>query len=165
MRCNRSRRSRTIIRCGSASRRAAHSICAKNSASASWPWGPLGQGFLTGAIRRGDRFDDPSDLRSTFPRFTPEALEANFAVVDFLKEFGWRKGASPARIALAWLLSRKPFIVPIPGGTQLAHLDDNLPASELVLTPADLDDIDQAFKRIDIQGAPLSAALDAQIDR
>jgi len=128
-------------------------------------WGPLGQGFLTGAIRRGDRFDDPSDLRSTFPRFTPEALEANFAVVDFLKEFGWRKGASPARIALAWLLSRKPFIVPIPGGTQLAHLDDNLPASELVLTPADLDDIDQAFKRIDIQGAPLSAALDAQIDR
>ena len=128
-------------------------------------WGPLGQGFLTGAIQRGDRFDDPSDLRSTFPRFTPEALEANFAVVDFLKEFGWRKGASPARIALAWLLSRKPFIVPIPGGTQLAHLDDNLPASELVLTPADLDDIDQAFKRIDIQGAPLSAALDAQIDR
>jgi aryl-alcohol dehydrogenase-like predicted oxidoreductase len=128
-------------------------------------WGPLGQGFLTGAIKRGMRFDDPSDLRSTFPRFTPEALEANFAVVDFLNDLAARKSATPARIALAWLLSRKPFIVPIPGGTRLEHLEDNLPAADLELTPADLREIDDAFARLNIQGAPLSDALNSQIQR
>jgi aryl-alcohol dehydrogenase-like predicted oxidoreductase len=128
-------------------------------------WGPLGQGFLTGAIKRGDRFDDPRDLRSSFPRFTPEALEANFAVVDFLRDLGVRKGITPAQIALAWLLSRKPFIVPIPGGTKLEHLDDNLHAAEVALTAEDLKEIDDAFAKLDIQGAPLSAALDSQIDR
>jgi aryl-alcohol dehydrogenase-like predicted oxidoreductase len=128
-------------------------------------WGPLGQGFLTGAIQRGDRFDDPRDLRSSFPRFTPEALEANFAVVDFLRDLGVRKGITPAQIALAWLLSRKPFIVPIPGGTKLEHLDDNLHAAEVALTAEDLKEIDDAFAKLDIQGAPLSAALDSQIDR
>lgn len=128
-------------------------------------WGPLGQGFLTGAIQRGTKFDDPSDLRSTFPRFTPEALEANFAVVDFLKELAARKSATPARIALAWLLSRKPFLVPIPGGTRLEHLDDNLPAEDLQLSAEDLREIDGAFSRIPIQGAPLSQDLDAAIQR
>lgn len=128
-------------------------------------WGPLGQGFLTGAIKRGMKFDDPSDLRSTFPRFTPEALESNFKVVDFLQELSARKGATPARLALAWLLSRKPFIVPIPGGTRIQHLDDNLAAADLDLTPADLHQIDEAFSRLDIQGAPLSEALDSQIQR
>jgi aryl-alcohol dehydrogenase-like predicted oxidoreductase len=128
-------------------------------------WGPLGQGFLTGAITRDMKFDDPSDLRSTFPRFTKEALEANFAVVDFLKDLAARKNATPARIALAWLLAQKPFIVPIPGGTQIAHLDDNLPAAELQLSDSDLRDIDKAFATIDIKGAPLSEALDAAIVR
>lgn len=128
-------------------------------------WGPLGQGFLTGAIQRGTKFDDPSDLRSTFPRFTPEALEANSAVVDFLKELAARKSATPARIALAWLLSRKPFLVPIPGGTRLEHLDDNLPAEDLQLSAEDLREIDGAFSRIPIQGAPLSQDLDAAIQR
>jgi aryl-alcohol dehydrogenase-like predicted oxidoreductase len=128
-------------------------------------WGPLGQGFLTGKINRDDKFDDPSDLRSTFPRFTGEALEANFAVVDFLKDLAARKGATPARIALAWLLARKPFIVPIPGATKVEHLDDNLPAAELELTPGDMREIDEAFSKIDIKGAALSEALDSQIDR
>ncbi|MBB4596467.1 aryl-alcohol dehydrogenase-like predicted oxidoreductase [Xanthomonas arboricola] len=128
-------------------------------------WGPLGQGFLTGKITRDMRFDDPADLRRDFPRFTPEALEANFKVVDFLRDLAARKGASPARIALAWLLAQKPWIVPIPGGTSLAHLDDNLPASELALSASDLREIDAAFAAIDIQGAPLSAGLDAAIDR
>lgn len=128
-------------------------------------WGPLGQGFLTGAISRNDKFDDPSDLRSSFPRFTKEALEANFVVVDFLKDLAARKGATPAQIALAWLLSRKPFIVPIPGGTKIEHLDDNLPAAELQLTLGDLREIDEAFSKLDIKGAPLSEALDSQIDR
>ncbi len=128
-------------------------------------WGPLGQGFLTGKITRDMRFDDPADLRRDFPRFTPDALEANFKVVDFLRDLAARKGASPARIALAWLLAQKPWIVPIPGGTSLAHLDDNLPASELALSASDLREIDAAFVAIDIQGAPLSAGLDAAIDR
>jgi aryl-alcohol dehydrogenase-like predicted oxidoreductase len=128
-------------------------------------WGPLGQGFLTGAITRDMKFDDPNDLRKDFPRFTPEALEANFKVVDFLKDLAARKNATPARIALAWLLARKPFIVPIPGGTKVEHLDDNLPAAELELTASDMREIDQAFSTIDIKGAPLSEALESQIDR
>ncbi|WP_164701972.1 aldo/keto reductase [Modestobacter sp. KNN46-3] len=128
-------------------------------------WGPLGQGFLTGAITRGMTFDDPNDLRRDFPRFTPEALEANFAVVDFLKEFGARKGATPAQLALAWLLAQKPWIVPIPGGTKVEHLDDNLAAADIELTGADLAEIDRAFATIDITGAPLSEGLDAAVDR
>ncbi|RKQ92988.1 aryl-alcohol dehydrogenase-like predicted oxidoreductase [Solirubrobacter pauli] len=128
-------------------------------------WGPLGQGFLTGAIGRDMKFDDPNDLRKDFPRFTPEALEANFKVVDFLRELAARKNTTPARIALAWLLSRKPFIVPIPGGTKVEHLDDNLAADELELTPSDTREIDEAFATIDIQGAPLSEGLQAAIDR
>jgi aryl-alcohol dehydrogenase-like predicted oxidoreductase len=128
-------------------------------------WGPLGQGFLTGAIKRGMTFDDPSDLRSTFPRFTPEALETNFKVVDFLQDLARRKGATPAQLALAWLLSRKPFIVPIPGGTQVEHLDDNLPAANLQLGSSDLREIDDAFSKIEIHGSPLSAALESQIER
>jgi aryl-alcohol dehydrogenase-like predicted oxidoreductase len=128
-------------------------------------WGPLGQGFLTGKITRDMKFDDPSDLRSTFPRFSKDALEANFAVVDFLKELASRKGATPAQIALAWLLAQKPYIVPIPGGTKLEHLDDNLPAAELELSENDLREIDDAFASIDIKGAPLSEALDSAIVR
>jgi aryl-alcohol dehydrogenase-like predicted oxidoreductase len=128
-------------------------------------WGPLGQGFLTGKITRDMKFDDPNDLRKDFPRFTPEALEANFKVVDFLKDLAARKGITPARIALAWLLSRKPWIVPIPGGTKLEHLDDNLAASDVEVTADDLREIDEAFATIEIKGAPLSAGLDAAIDR
>jgi aryl-alcohol dehydrogenase-like predicted oxidoreductase len=128
-------------------------------------WGPLGQGFLTGAITRDMKFDDPNDLRKDFPRFTPEALEANFKVVDFLKDLAARKGITPAQIALAWLLAQKPWIVPIPGGTKVQHLDDNLAAADVELTADDLREIEQAFSTIDIKGAPLSVALDAAIDR
>jgi len=128
-------------------------------------WGPLGQGFLTGAITKDMKFDDPNDLRKDFPRFTPEAMEANFKVVDFLKDLAARKRSSPAQIALAWLLAQKPWIVPIPGATKIEHLADNLPAADLVLTPGDLREIDDAFATIDIKGAPLSQALDAAIQR
>jgi aryl-alcohol dehydrogenase-like predicted oxidoreductase len=129
------------------------------------PWGPLGQGFLTGKIGRDTKFDDPSDLRSSFPRFTKEALQANFAVVDFLRGLGARKGITPAQIALAWLLAKKPWIVPIPGGTEIEHLDENLPAAEVELTTDNLREIDQAFAAIDVKGASLSAELSAAIDR
>ena len=128
-------------------------------------WGPLGQGFLTGKITKDMKFDDPNDLRKDFPRFTPEALEANFKVVDFLKELAARKKITPAQIALAWLLAQKPWIEPIPGGTKIEHLDDNLPAADVQLTAADLREIDEAFATIDIKGAPLSPALNAAIDR
>jgi aryl-alcohol dehydrogenase-like predicted oxidoreductase len=128
-------------------------------------WGPLGQGFLTGKITKDMKFDDPNDLRKDFPRFTPEALAANFKVVDFLKGLAARKGITPAQIALAWLLAQKPWIVPIPGCTRLEHLDDNLPAADVKLTEQDLRQIDEAFATIDVEGAPLSAALDAAIDR
>ena len=128
-------------------------------------WGPLGQGFLTGKITKEMKFDDPNDLRKDFPRFTPEALAANFKVVDFLKGLAARKGITPAQIALAWLLAQKPWIVPIPGCTRLEHLDDNLPAADVKLTEQDLRQIDEAFATIDVEGAPLSAALDAAIDR
>jgi aryl-alcohol dehydrogenase-like predicted oxidoreductase len=96
---------------------------------------------------------------------TPEALEANFKVVEFLKDLAARKKITPAQIALAWLLAQKPWIVPIPGGTKMEHLDDNLPAVEVRLSGQDLREIDQAFATIDIKGAPLSAALDAALDR
>lgn len=128
-------------------------------------WGPLGQGFLTGAITRDMKFDDPNDLRKDFPRFTPDALEANFKVVDFLRGFAARKHGTPAQIALAWLLAQKPWIVPIPGATKVEHLDDNLAAADVELTPADLREIDEAFAAMGIQGAPLSVGLDAAIDR
>ena len=128
-------------------------------------WGPLGQGFLSGKITKDMKFDDPNDLRKDFPRFTPEALAANFKVVDFLKDLAARKGITPAQIALAWLLAQKPWIVPIPGCTRLEHLDDNLPAADVKLTEQDLRQIEEAFATIDVEGAPLSAALDAAIDR
>jgi aryl-alcohol dehydrogenase-like predicted oxidoreductase len=128
-------------------------------------WGPLGQGFLTGKITRDMKFDDANDLRKDFPRFTPEALEANFKLVDFLRDFAAGKGATPAQIALAWLLAQEPWIVPIPGGTTVAHLEDNLPAADLDLSADDLRRIDEAFASIDIKGAALSEGLDAAIDR
>lgn len=128
-------------------------------------WGPLGQGFLTGAIKRGMTFDDPNDLRRDFPRFTPEAMEANFQLVDFLQNMADRKNATPARIALAWILAQRPWIVPIPGGTTIAHLDDNFAAADLELSASDLAEIDARLAEMKIVGAPLSEGLDAAIDR
>jgi aryl-alcohol dehydrogenase-like predicted oxidoreductase len=121
-------------------------------------WGPLGQGFLTGQITPDTKFDAASDLRSSFPRFTPEALKANFAVVEFLRGLA-------AQIALAWLLAQRPWVVPIPGATKLAHLDDNLAAAELELSADDLREIDTAFARIDVKGAPLSEGLTSMADQ
>jgi len=129
------------------------------------PWGPLGQGFLTGQITPDMKFDEATDLRAAFPRFTPEALKANFAVVEFLRELGARKGISPAQIALAWLLAQKPYVVPIPGGTQIEHLEDNLPAADLTLSLGDIAEINQAFSTLGVVGEPLSAMLDAAIER
>jgi aryl-alcohol dehydrogenase-like predicted oxidoreductase len=116
------------------------------------PYSPLGKGFLTGKITEDTKFDS-SDFRNTLPRFTPEARKANQALVDLLGKIAERKQATAAQIALAWLLARKPWIVPIPGTTKLARLEENIGAAAIELTPDDLRDIDSAASKITVQGA------------
>ncbi len=116
------------------------------------PYSPLGKGFLTGAMDAATTFDS-ADFRSRLPRFTPEALKANQALVDLLGRIAKRKDATPAQIALAWLLAQKPWIVPIPGTTKLHRLDENLGAANVQLTPDDLRDIESAAAKIKVEGA------------
>jgi len=116
------------------------------------PYSPLGKGFLTGAIKENTTFDS-SDFRSTLPRFTPEALKANQALVDLLGRIAKRKNATPAQIALAWLLAQKPWIVPIPGTTKLNRLEENIGAAAVELSSDDLRDIDSAAAKIKLEGA------------
>jgi aryl-alcohol dehydrogenase-like predicted oxidoreductase len=116
------------------------------------PYSPLGKGFLTGAMDAATTFDS-SDFRSRLPRFTPEALKANQALVDLLGRIAKRKDATPAQIALAWLLAQKLWIVPIPGTTKLHRLDENLGAAAVELTPDDLRDIESAAAKIKVEGA------------
>ena len=116
------------------------------------PFSPLGRGFLTGKIDEKATFDR-SDFRNNLPRFTQEARRANQTFVDFLARFAAKKKATPAQIALSWLLARKPWIVPIPGTTKRHRLDENLGAPEVELTPGDLREIDDASSRIEIEGA------------
>jgi aryl-alcohol dehydrogenase-like predicted oxidoreductase len=116
------------------------------------PYSPLGKGFLTGKINENTTFDS-SDFRNTLPRFTPEARKANQALVDLLGDIGKRKNATPAQIALAWLLAQKPWIVPIPGTRKLERLDENIGAVAVELTPDDLREIDSAAAKITVQGA------------
>ncbi len=129
------------------------------------PWSPLGQGFLTGKIDAATSLDSSSDLRATFPRFTTEAMKANQAVVDLLSAIARRKNATPAQIALAWLLAQEPWIVPIPGTRKLARLEENIGAAEIELTPDDLREIDNAFSKITVQGARLPEEHMQLIDR
>jgi aryl-alcohol dehydrogenase-like predicted oxidoreductase len=116
------------------------------------PFSPLGRGFLTGKMDENTQFDS-ADFRNSLPRFTVEARKANQALVDLLGRVAQQKGATPAQVALAWLLAQKPWIVPIPGTTKLHRLDENLAAASLELTPEDLADIDQAASKITVQGA------------
>jgi aryl-alcohol dehydrogenase-like predicted oxidoreductase len=121
------------------------------------PFSPLGAGFLTGKIDENTKFD-PSDFRNSVPRFSPEARKANFALVDLIKRIGDRKGATPAQIALSWLLSQKPWIVPIPGTTKQHRLEENLGAVDVDLLPDDLAEIDAALSGIEVQGERLPEA-------
>ena len=120
------------------------------------PWGPLGMGFLTGTIGPDPRLDPKSDLRSGFDRFSPANLAANRSIVDWLKEFAAHKKATPAQIALAWLLAQKPWIVPIPGTRNRIHLDENLQAMNVDLTPADLTEIEVALSRVTVHGGRMN---------
>jgi aryl-alcohol dehydrogenase-like predicted oxidoreductase len=116
------------------------------------PFSPLGRGFLTGKMDQNTQFDS-NDFRNSLPRFTPEAMKANQALVDLLGQVAQRKGATPAQVALAWLLAQKPWIVPIPGTTKLNRLDENLGALALALSAEDLTGIDAAAAGITVQGA------------
>jgi aryl-alcohol dehydrogenase-like predicted oxidoreductase len=128
------------------------------------PFSPLGKGFLTGKISAATSFDS-SDIRSTIPRFTPEARKANLALVDLLGRIAARKNATPAQVALAWLLAQKPWIVPIPGTRRMERLDENLRAAAVELTADDLDEIERAATQIQVQGARYPEHLQRLIDR
>jgi aryl-alcohol dehydrogenase-like predicted oxidoreductase len=128
------------------------------------PYSPLGKGFLTGKIDENAKFDS-SDFRSTLPRFTPEALKANQALIDLLASIGKRKNATPAQIALAWLLAQKPWIVPIPGTTKLQRLEENIGAASVELTPDDLGEIEVAASKITVQGARYPEKLEQMTGR
>ena len=128
------------------------------------PFSPLGRGFLTGKMNDNTSFDS-SDLRSTLPRFTPEARKANQALVDLLGEIATRKKATSAQIALAWLLGQKPWIAPIPGTTKLKRLEENIGAAEIELTANDLREIENAASKIKVQGARYPEKLEQMTGR
>jgi aryl-alcohol dehydrogenase-like predicted oxidoreductase len=128
------------------------------------PYSPLGRGFLTGKIDENTTFDS-SDFRNKLPRFTPEARKANQALVNLLGEIAKRKKATPARIALAWLLAQKPWIVPIPGTTKPKRLEENIGAASIELTPDDLHEIEHAASEIKMQGARYPEHLEQMVGR
>jgi aryl-alcohol dehydrogenase-like predicted oxidoreductase len=128
------------------------------------PFSPLGKGFLTGKIDETTTFD-PTDFRNVVPRFTEENRKANLAFVEWLKTFAARKNATPAQIALAWLLAQKPWIVPIPGTTKRHRLDENLGAAEIRLSPDDLREIDDAVSQIEVHGARYPEHLQKLVGR
>jgi aryl-alcohol dehydrogenase-like predicted oxidoreductase len=121
------------------------------------PFSPLGAGFLTGKIDENTKFD-PTDFRNNVPRFSPEARKANFALVDLIKTIGEKKGATPAQVALAWLLAQKPWIVPIPGTTKQHRLEENLSSVDVELTAGDMHEIEEALAGITVQGERLPEA-------
>lgn len=128
------------------------------------PFSPLGKGFLTGAINENTTFDQ-SDFRNIVPRFSPEARKANQVMVDLLARIAADKNATPAQIALAWLLAQKPWIAPIPGTTKLHRLEENLAAVDIELTANDLSEIEEAASKITIEGARYPAQFQARVNR
>lgn len=128
------------------------------------PFSPLGKGFLTGKIDENTKFDT-NDFRNIVPRFTAEARKANHAVVDLLGQLAAQKKATPAQIALAWLLAQKPWIVPIPGTTKLSRVEENIGAVAVELTPEDLRQIESAVPKISVQGARYPENLQKMVGR
>jgi aryl-alcohol dehydrogenase-like predicted oxidoreductase len=129
------------------------------------PWGPLGQGFLPGTMNVDVQatMDPKNDLRATFPRFSPLVMKNNRPIVEFLRTFGAAKDATPAQIALAWLMARQPWIVPIPGTGKLDHLRENLGATQIKLTSADLEELETGLARLEVYGGRMDAVQMAQI--
>jgi aryl-alcohol dehydrogenase-like predicted oxidoreductase len=128
------------------------------------PYSPLNRGFLGGAINEYTGFDSGNDNRNTLPRFTPEAIRANLAVVEVLNSFGRTRGATSAQVALAWLMTKTPWIVPIPDTTKLAHLDENLRAANLKLTPDEVRELEAAVSKIQIVGDRYPASQQSQVE-
>ncbi len=128
------------------------------------PYSPVGKGFLTGKVDENTKFDE-SDIRSSIPRFEQEALKQNLALVEWVKEFGKRKDATPVQIALAWLLAQKPWIVPIPGSRRVEHLDENLGALDVQLTRDDLKEIGDFLSKMRIEGDRYPKALNKMTGR
>ena len=120
------------------------------------PWGPVGMGYLTGKIDARTKLDPKTDFRSGFERFSPENLTANMPVVDLLRRFAEKKNATPAQIALAWLLAQKPWIVPIPGTRNMDHLNENLGAINVQLTSTDLSELETAFSKLKVHGGRMN---------
>ncbi|MFY2562731.1 aldo/keto reductase [Corallococcus terminator] len=120
------------------------------------PWGPLGMGYLPGAMNAQTSFDSKTDLRSGFDRFSPESLAANTPFIDLLKRFAIMKGATPAQVSLAWLLAQKPWIVPIPGTRRLNHLEENLAAVRVQLTPSELRELHAALVKLEVHGGRMN---------
>jgi len=129
------------------------------------PWAPLGEGYLTGKMNGTTRFDPKTDFRFEFPRFSPQNLAANMPVVELLRRVAEKKNATPAQIALAWLLAQKPWIVPIPGTRDVDHLKENAGAIDVQLSAADLGEIESAFSKITVHGERMSEQHMRQIDR
>ncbi len=122
------------------------------------PFSPLGAGFLAGEIHENTKFE-PGDFRNSVPRFSPEARKANMALVDVVKTVAERKGATPAQVALAWLLAQKPWIVPIPGTKKLSRVEENVGGADVDLTEADLSEIRVGLSKIQVQGERLPEAV------
>lgn len=128
------------------------------------PFSPLGRGFLTGAVNENTKFDK-TDFRNQLPRFAEENRKANQVVVEKIRAFATVKNVTPAQVALAWVLAQKPWIVPIPGTTKIQRLEENLKAEQLILTKADLIEIENAFSGIEVQGARYSQQMQQSVDR
>jgi aryl-alcohol dehydrogenase-like predicted oxidoreductase len=129
------------------------------------PWGPLGMGYLTGKIDARTVLDPKTDLRAGFDRFTPENLGANRPLVDWPTLLAETKNATPAQVALAWLLAQKPWIVPIPGTRRMDHFEENLGAVSIQLTPTELREIETAFSRIKVRGGRMNEAQMQVVDQ
>ena len=129
------------------------------------PYSPVNRGFLGGALNEYTRFDSGNDNRDRLPRFTPQAMRANLAIVEVLNRFGRPRGATSAQVAMAWLLARKPFIVPIPGTTKLAHLEENLRTADVILSAAEMQELEGAVSKIKIVGDRYPAEEQRRISR
>ena len=121
------------------------------------PWGPVGMGYLTGTLTPQTKFDASTDLRFEFDRFQPGALEANRPIIALLQQFGAKRNATPAQVSLAWLLARKPFIVPIPGTRNPDHLFENLASAQLQLNAGEMKELDAAFAQLKVVGGRMNA--------
>ena len=129
------------------------------------PYSPINRGLLGGDINEYTRFDPDNDNRQTLPRFTPEAIRANMRIVEVLHAFGRTRGITAAQVALAWLLNREPWIVPIPGTTKLSHLEENLRSIDIRFTPAEMKMLENAVAAVPVTGSRYNAEQEAKVQR